>query len=136
VHRRQILAYKTIKVNNSVRESAHLNYVEEEWWRRHYENLWYSEKYKDETTKINEPHGLDNITIEEVKEALENSKNRKKTGLDGLNMELFKYGGTILQLRLMHLFNMCLKTCAIPKDWLKAKVISLFTKGNINTYKW
>jgi hypothetical protein len=71
----------------------------------------------DETIKINEPHGLDNITIVEVKEALENSKNRKTTGLDRLNMEVFKYGGTILQLRLMHLFNMSSKTCAIPKDW-------------------
>jgi sorting nexin-29 len=47
-------------------------------------------------------------------------------------MEVFKYGGTVLQLRLMHLSNMCWKTCLIPKDWLKAKVISLFKKGNRN----
>jgi hypothetical protein len=78
VHGRQILAYKMIrKLNNSVRESVHLNCIEEEEWRRHYENLWYNEEYMDETTKINEPHRLDNITIEEVKEELENSMNRK-----------------------------------------------------------
>jgi hypothetical protein len=96
------------------------------------ENKWYNEEYTDEITKINEHHGLDIITIEEVKEALENSKNRKTTGLDELNMEVFKHGGTISQLRLMHLSNMCWKTCAILKDWLKAEVISLFKKGNRN----
>jgi hypothetical protein len=88
VHGRQILAYKMIrKLDNSVRESVHLNCIKEEEWRRHYENLWYNEEYKVEPTKINEPHKLDNTTTEEIKEALESSKYRQTTGLDGLNME-------------------------------------------------
>jgi sorting nexin-29 len=49
-----------------------------------------------------------------------------------LRLYFTKYGGAILQLRLMHLFNMCWKANSIPKDWLKTKVISLFKEGNRN----
>jgi hypothetical protein len=70
--------------------------------------------------------------LKKLKKHQKTLKIEKATGLDGLNMEVFKYGGTILQLRLIHLSNMCYKACAIPKNWLKPKVISLFRKGNRN----
>ena len=41
-----------------------------------------------------------------------------------------KYGGILLHLRILHLFNMCWKRHQVPKEWLQSKVISLFKKGS------
>ena len=43
----------------------------------------------------------DNLTLEEVQMALRQMKNRKATRLDGVNTEFLKYGGTLLELRLL-----------------------------------
>lgn len=62
----------------------------------------------------------DLITIQELDDALLKTKNRKATGQDGINAELYKYGGLFLKLRLLHLYNMCWKSHKIPEDWLTA----------------
>jgi hypothetical protein len=55
--------------------------------------------------------------------------NREAPGLDGINLELFKYGGVPLKLRLLHLLNLSWKYCIIPSAWQKANIISQFKKG-------
>ena len=56
-------------------------------------------------------------------------KNRKAAGPDGLNSELFKYGGPALSNRLLELINKCWKERSIPEEWGQARVKSLFKKG-------
>jgi hypothetical protein len=56
-------------------------------------------------------------------------KNRKAAGPDGLNSELFKYGGPILSNRLLKLINKCWTERLIPEEWRQARVKSVFKKG-------
>ena len=50
---------------------------------------------------------VDPITLEELDLALKEMKNRKATGEEGMNAELWKYGGPVLSQRLLSLINMC-----------------------------
>ena len=34
-------------------------------------------------------------------------ENRKSAGLDGINLEVLKYGSTVFKFRLLHLLNIC-----------------------------
>jgi hypothetical protein len=47
-------------------------------------------------------------------------------------MELIKYGGLVLEFRLLHLINECWHKHQIPLDCSTAEVISLFKKGDRN----
>jgi len=47
---------------------------------------------------------------------------RKAAGPDGLNSELFKYGGHV---RLLKLINKCWTERVIPEEWGQARVKSL-----------
>lgn len=72
----------------------------------------------------------DLITIEELQEALKQLKNRKASGIDKINSELLKYGGMLLQWRLLHIINTCWQKLKIPNTWKVAEVISIFKKGD------
>ncbi|XP_039280839.1 uncharacterized protein LOC111056792 [Nilaparvata lugens] len=111
LHGRQEVAYKLIKhLNSDVKEMAKIENIGKEEWIQHYKDLWYKsdvpfmEKAQQLQRKID---GIDLIGIEELEEALRQTKNRKATGLDHINSELLKYGGTLLKFRLLHLINMC-----------------------------
>jgi hypothetical protein len=54
----------------------------------------------------------------------------KETGMDSINMELLKYGGISLTLRLFHFVNMCWIKCKILNEWTIAIVKPLFKKGD------
>jgi hypothetical protein len=56
-------------------------------------------------------------------------KNRKAAGPNGLNFELFEYGGPVLSNRLVQLLNKCWRERSIPEEWGGARVKSLFKKG-------
>jgi len=47
------------------------------------------------------------MSDEELEQGLKSMKNRKAGGPDGLNSELFKYGGPVLSNRLLELINKC-----------------------------
>ena len=68
----------------------------------------------------------------DMQNALKKTKNRTAAGLDDVNSEMIKYGGLFLHLRMLHLFNMCWTSYEIPDEWMTAKVISLFKKGERN----
>jgi hypothetical protein len=55
-------------------------------------------------------------------------KNRKATGPDGINAELFKYGGEHLNNTLLNFINKCWQFARIPRTWYEARVILLFKK--------
>lgn len=133
IHGRQDFAYKVIKqLNKTEKDVARLNIIGKDRWIKHYKELWLEETESE--TDINnektEMQEIDGITFEELKEAIEHTKNRKATGPDGINMELLKYGGNALHGRLLQLINKCWRTRMIPESWKIAEVISLFKKGN------
>lgn len=138
LHGRQSLAYKVIKtLNKNERENIQINAIDKQSWIEHYKKLWYNEEESGATDNY-ACKEVDSLTIEELLEALKRSKNRKATGLNGINTELLKYAGILFHLRLLHLYNMCWKLGQIPKEWYQAKVISLYKKGdrtNPNNYR-
>jgi sorting nexin-29 len=72
---------------------------------------------------------IDEISDEELEHSLKSMKNRKAAGSDGLNSELFKYGGSVPSNRLLKLINKCWRERSIPEEWGQARVKSLFKKG-------
>src|SRR5215475_7162464 len=56
-----------------------------------------------------------------LEQSLKSMKNRKAPGPDGLNSELFKYGGPVLSNRLLTLINKCWKERSTPEEWGQAK---------------
>jgi hypothetical protein len=104
--------------------------------------LWFDETKEDkvERDSLEEQTNIDidDITLEEVTKAIKSMKNRKAPGLNGINAELVKYSGFLFHLRLLHFLNMCWKLLQTPKEWSKAKVISIYKKGdrtNTNNYR-
>lgn len=133
VHGRQMIAFKIMKtLNKEEKDQIMINSIEEEKWIKHYQDLWFGEGKKEDDVLLEEENteGLDDISLEELTDAFQTTRNRKATGLDGINIELWKYGGIILHLRLLHLYNKCWKYNRVPEEWNTAKVISIFKKGN------
>jgi len=54
-------------------------------------------------------------------------KKRKAAGPDGLNSELFKYGGPVLSNSLLKFINKCWRERSIPEKWGQARVKFLFS---------
>jgi len=134
LHGRQTFAYKAIKqMNKTEKDTAHLEVIDEQKWIQHYEKLWYNPNSPvEEDLEEHTPYGIDYITMEELMNAIKTSKNRKATGADQINMELLKYGGLLLHLRILHLINQCWLESKIPATWQTAQIISLFKKGDRN----
>jgi hypothetical protein len=70
------------------------------------------------------------FTVEEVKNALENSKSKKSTGQDDVPMLIVKHCSDVLKGPLMILFNKCMDKGWFPEDWKVAKVIPIHKKGD------
>lgn len=145
IHGRQEVAYKLMRqLNKQERDTARLHTIDKEAWIQHYRELWTDgadngKKDESDTDCLSRFSGGDcsntlytgdPITLTEVQEAVKQMKNRKATGLDNINIELIKYGGIMLHLRILHLVNECWKQRKIPEEWQTAEVISLYKKGN------
>ena len=75
------------------------------------------------------------ITIEELNKVLKHAKNRKSCGLDNLPTELWKYGGTELEIHLLELFNQIIDKNQKPQKWDAGMVINIHKKGTKNKYE-
>jgi len=87
---------------------------------------------------ISLPLEIDEITDEELEQSLKSMKDRKAAGPDGLNSELFTYGGPVLSHCLLKLINKCWRERLIPEEWRQARVKSLIKKGkrdNCSNYR-
>jgi hypothetical protein len=76
--------------------------------------------------------------MEDLDLVLKKAKNRKSPGIDNLNVELFKYGSTLLKTKLLQLFNNVWHNLQIPKDWETGIVVNIHKKGpkcNCNNYR-
>jgi hypothetical protein len=95
---KQNMAYKVLKhLNRTNKDTIEINNIEDQKWINHYKHLWctnppHSDNDEPETTTIPST-GIDEISDEELEQSLKSMKYRKAAGPDGLNSELFKYGG-------------------------------------------
>jgi hypothetical protein len=71
--------------------------------------------------------------MKKLEQGLKCMKNRKAIGPDGLNSELFRYGGPVLSNRLLELTNKCWKGRSNPEELGQATVKPLFKKLNVMT---
>ena len=105
------MANKAWPINNkntsigTDKDTIEINNIEDQKWINHYNNLWctnspHNNNDEPETT-ITSLAGIDEISDEELEQSLKSMKNRKAAGPDGLNSELFKYGGPNLSNRLL-----------------------------------
>ena len=66
------------------------------------------------------------ITIEEVKRALNEAKGGKVPGMDGVRVELLKEGGVTVLEWLVKVFNICFMLSIVPVDWVIACIVPLY----------
>ena len=73
------------------------------------------------------------ITIEEVKRALNETKGGKAPGMDGVRMKMLKEGGVTVLEWLVRLF-ICFMLSIVPVDWVIACMVTLH-KGKGDMYE-
>ena len=73
------------------------------------------------------------ITIEEVKRALNETKGSKAPGMDGVRVEMLKEGGVTVLEWLVRLFNICFMLSIVPVGWVIACMVPLY-KGKGDMY--
>ncbi len=74
----------------------------------------------------------ENGTTDEINNVLKSVKNGKSTGMDMINNEMWKCGGTLLHKAVVHLFNTILKYGVYPQKW-KLSIVTPIHKGLILT---
>ena len=139
----QNMAYKVLKhLSQTNKDTIAINNIEDKKWIQHYKNMWCTnspENNNDGPDTTSTPLAeIDEISDEELEQSTKSMKNRKAAGPDGLNSELFKYGGPVLSNRLLQLINKCWRERSIPEEWGQARVKSLFKKGkrdNCSNYR-
>jgi hypothetical protein len=71
--------------------------LKEKHWIEHYKNLWYDPGDENAPEEDHPGKIVDEISMEELESTIQGLKNRKASGLDGIKLELFKYGGILLK---------------------------------------
>ena len=73
------------------------------------------------------------ITREEVKRALNETKGGKLPGMDGVRAEMLKEGGVTALEWLVRVFNICFMLSVVPVDWVIACMVPLYKgKGDVH----
>lgn len=76
-------------------------------------------------------HEIEPIILEsEVRSLIQNLKNNKAPGVDGITNEQIKYAGEKLIKILTKFFNNICRNKEIPENWKMAKIILIFKKGD------
>ena len=72
----------------------------------------------------------DDITEQEVRNAIRRLKNNKASGLDQISAEFLKTAETIITPFLTKLFNHLYESGTFPAEWCKSVIVPLFKKGD------
>ena len=72
------------------------------------------------------------VTPEVVVSKINNMKENKSPGVDGISPKILKETVEQISTPLAHLFNMSLKEGIVPFEWKEANIIPLFKKGSRN----
>jgi hypothetical protein len=97
-------------------------------WRENYLRLLHNGNATKTTTYTTEEYNA--ITVTDVMNVLNNMKNRKASGIDNMPVELWKYGGKALYIRLVQLFNDIWAQGKIPRVWKTSLLIPIDKKGD------
>ena len=72
------------------------------------------------------------VTPEVVVSKINNMKENKSPGVDGISPKILKETVEQISTPLAHVFNMSLKEGIVPFEWKEANIIPLFKKGSRN----
>lgn len=128
-------AWKTIKsLRRDEKNMSRLEIISMGEWENYYKTLLTEtrEKFNSKIQVENNPRSqVERITLEELRKALKESKNKKSAGPGGIPIELIKYGPDILLEIVADIFNKCLiDGDNIPDDWNISYVSSIYKKGD------
>lgn len=138
------LLYKTLK-NLRTNNELHIHYIKDDEdnvlttdaqiiqrWYQYFKtaldggDLVIQEEQNENVLQTEE----EEITLEEVVEALRKLRNGKAAGQDQIKSELFKYVGGIGNKVLHRIMTLAWQTNRIPRDWTVATILPLFKKGD------
>ena len=111
--------------------------IELETWKKHFETL-HNEGFANADT-VDNNHAFINVTVpelddpiteSEVKDALNNLKNGKSSGLDEICSEFFKCTADIISPIMGKIFNKLYNACYFPVNWSKSIIVPVFKKGD------
>jgi hypothetical protein len=95
--------------------------IRDEKWREHYLKLLHNGNETKTTTYTTEEYNA--VTLTDVMKILNNTKNRKASGIDNIPMELWKRGDKALYIGLERLFNDMWAQAKISSDWRASLLI-------------
>ena len=72
------------------------------------------------------------VTPEEVASKVNNMKENKSPGVDGISPKILKETVEQISTPLAHVFNMSLQEGIVPLEWKEANIVPLFKKGSRN----
>ena len=72
------------------------------------------------------------VTPEVVASIINNMKENKSPGVDGIGPKMLKETVEQISTPLAHVFNMSLQEGIVPLEWKEANIIHLFKKGSRN----
>ena len=111
-------------------------------WKEYCEELYNHKAITDKTLigNMNEENGNEELPIlrAEVEEAIRSLKRNKAPGIDNIQAELIKEGGSDMVEILLKICNLSLKTGLWPSQWTQSILIPLPKKGDIrkcNNYR-
>ncbi|MFA0954709.1 RNA-directed DNA polymerase, partial [Klebsiella pneumoniae] len=105
-------------------------------WRDYFQDLFQSDAQGDpqrpqanarlqcNNSAVSEPP--QDFGMKELQRAVRALKNGKAAGVDGITAEMLKYGGAVLDVKLLELFNACYKCKKVPEEWKNAVIVPLY----------
>ena len=100
----------------------------QKWGRRGLSSKLPAMRYQSEGERL----GQFVLTQELVASKINNMKENKSPGVDGISPKLLKETVEQISTPLAHVFNMSLQEGIVPLEWKEANIIPLFKKGPRN----
>lgn len=126
-------ATKNVDTINGVTGDNHIAKL----WKNHFESIYNS--VHDENAKlsfvnrVNQLHGGYNINFLDISRAVHSQKKGKAAGPDGIFTEALMFGGNRLYVHLALFFNLCLKHCYFPSEFMLCVIMPLLKNKNGNS---
>ena len=102
-----------------------------EVWKEYFDKLLNTEEPKELIKKgRKEISEVEEFTLEDVKKAIRNLKNKKAAGTDGIHPELIKYGGNMLLNRIYELLRQIWEEESISEEWKETIIVPIYKNGD------
>lgn len=114
-----------------INDTLKLNSVSTTEWERYFGSLYDATGSDTESSDEWRNRKGDEVTmtLEDIKNAARNLKNRKAPGPDNISNELLKYGDEQLHEEITKLFNKIIRSGRIPNNWKLSTTIPIYKKG-------